>query len=111
MKKLFLFMLVAFILVGAVSALESGNPLEVFAMSQNFEKTQSVNNENISVITTDTAPLVVSISSEQLIGEDRYSRYEKLIINWGYSYKKGQLSLYEYSRLVQAAIDHLRNAP
>jgi len=32
-------------------------------MSQNFEETQSVNNENISVITTDTAPLVILTGS------------------------------------------------
>jgi len=38
MKKLFLFMLVAFILVGAVSALESGNPLKVLRCRKTLRK-------------------------------------------------------------------------
>ena len=108
MKKLFLFMLVAFILVGAVSAMESGNPLEVFAMSQNFEETLSVNNENISVITTDAAPLVILNFSERLIGVYATVTHAYPDIECGQLYKTGQQLPCNCSRLKITTIAYLR---
>jgi len=108
MKKLILFMLVAFILVGAVSALESGNLLEVFAMSQNSEETLSVNNENISVITTDTAPLVILNFSERLIGVETTEKHASPVIECEQLYNTVQILPCDCSRLKITTIAYLR---